>query len=106
MHKIRKGDEVIVLTGKDRRRRGIVLRVFSGGKLLVEGMNIIKRHVKPNPQKGIGGGIMSKEMPIQISNVALYNSVAGKNGRVGFRFLADGRKVRYFKSTSEVVDVL
>nr|VFK55384.1 MAG: LSU ribosomal protein L24P [Candidatus Kentron sp. TUN]VFK57526.1 MAG: LSU ribosomal protein L24P [Candidatus Kentron sp. TUN]VFK61328.1 MAG: LSU ribosomal protein L24P [Candidatus Kentron sp. TUN] len=105
MRRIRKGDEVIVLTGKDRGKRGTVLQVSSDGRFLVEGVNIVKKHMKPNPQKGTGGGIISKEMPIQISNVALYNSAAEKGDRVGFRFLDDGRKVRYFKSTGEVVDL-
>jgi len=106
MRKIRKGDEVVVITGKDRKSRGTVLRVFSGDFLLVEGINVVKKHMKPNPQKGTSGGIISKEMPIRVSNVALYDSVTGKSGRVGFRFLDDGRKVRYFKSTGEVVDIL
>lgn len=105
MHRIRKGDEVVVLTGKDRRKRGTVLRVFPDDRVLVEGVNMVKKHVKPNFQKGTSGEIVSKEMPIQLSNVALYNSATTKNSRVGFRFLEDGRKVRYFKSTGEVIDV-
>nr|VFK20814.1 MAG: LSU ribosomal protein L24P [Candidatus Kentron sp. LFY] len=106
MGKVHKGDEVIVITGKDRGKRGKVLRVSSDDFLLVEGINVVKKHMKPNPQKGTSGGIMSKEMPMRISNVALYDSATGKGGRVGFRFLDDGRKVRYFKSTGEVVDAL
>ncbi|MBT8419296.1 MAG: 50S ribosomal protein L24 [Gammaproteobacteria bacterium] len=105
MRKIRKGDDVIVLTGKDRKKRGTVLRVFSDDRLLVEGVNLAKKHVKPNFQRGISGAIVDKEMPIQISNVALYNPAIAKDDRVGFRFLEDGRKVRYFKSTGEVIDV-
>ncbi|VFM94837.1 MAG: LSU ribosomal protein L24P [Candidatus Kentron sp. G] len=105
MRKIRKGDDVIVLAGKDRRKRGTVLQVFSDDRLLVEGINMAKKHVKPNLQKGVSGDLVNKEMPIHLSNVALYNLVAAKSGRVGFRFLEDGRKVRYFKSTGEVIDV-
>lgn len=105
MRKIRKGDEVIVLAGKDRKKRGSVLRIFPDDRVLVEGVNLAKKHVKPNFQRGITGSIMSKEMPIQLSNVALYNPANGKGDRVGFRFLEDGRKVRCFKSTGEVIDV-
>lgn len=104
MRKIRKGDEVIVLTGKDREKQGTVLRVLSDDHLLVEGVNLVKKHVKPNFQRGVSGEIASKEMPIRISNVALYNPATTKSDRVGFRFLEDGRKVRYFKSTGEVID--
>lgn len=103
--KIKKGDDVIVTTGKDRGKRGTVLRALGNGKLLVEGINVAKRHTRPNPQRGISGGILSKEMPIQRSNVALFNPMTGKADRVGVRTLEDGRKVRYFKSNSEVVDV-
>nr|VFK79895.1 MAG: LSU ribosomal protein L24P [Candidatus Kentron sp. SD] len=106
MRKIRKGDTVVVLTGKDRGKRGSVLRVSAGDSILVEGVNLVRKHMKPNPQKGTSGGIMSKEMPIRISNVMLYNPATENGGRVGFKFLDDGRKVRYFKSTGEVVDVL
>jgi len=105
MRKIRKGDEVVVLAGKDYKKRGAVLRILPDGRLLVEGVNLAKKHMKPNPQKGSSGGILTKEMPIQTSNVALYDPTGGKGGRVGFKFLEDGRKVRYFKSTSEVIDV-
>lgn len=107
MHKIKKGDEIIVIAGKDKGRRGPVLRVLDSGKLLVEGVNIAKKHVKPDPNKGIAGGIVEKEMPIQISNVMLFNTQAGKGDRVGFKMLGEGdeqRKVRYFKSNGEVVD--
>jgi large subunit ribosomal protein L24 len=107
MHRIRKGDEVIVIAGKDKGRRASVLRVLDNGKLLVEGVNIAKKHVKPDPNKGVAGGIVEKEMPIQISNVMLFNTQAGKGDRVGFKMLGEGdeqRKVRYFKSTGEVVD--
>jgi large subunit ribosomal protein L24 len=104
MNKIKKGDEVIVLTGKDKGKRGTVLKIATEGKLLVEGINTVKKHQKPNPNKGIEGGIVEKQMPIQISNVAIYNSQTQKADRVGFKVLEDGKKVRFFKSNNEVVD--
>ena len=104
MKKIRKGDQVVVTTGKDKGKRGTVLRVLDTGKLVVEGVNRVKRHTRPNPIKGQTGGIVDKEMPIQASNVALFNPATGKGDRVGFRVLDDGRKVRYFKSNGEVAD--
>ena len=105
MHKIRKGDEVIVLTGRDRGKVGEVLQVMSDGRALVNDVNLVKRHTKPNPMKGIQGGIIEKEAPIQLSNLALYNPTTKKADRVGFKFLEDGRKVRIFKSNQEVVDI-
>jgi large subunit ribosomal protein L24 len=106
MHKIRKGDDVVVKVGKDRGKRGTVLRVLPEvGRLVVENVNIVKKHSKPNPQAGISGGIIEKEMPIDVSNVMLYNPQTKKGDRVGFKILEDGRKVRVFKSTKEVVDV-
>ena len=105
MRKIKKGDDVVVLTGKDRGSRGTVLRVVDDKKVIVENVNMAKKHQKPNPQKGISGGIVDKEMPMDLSNVALYNPVKGGPDRVGFKILEDGRKVRIFKSTGEVVDV-
>jgi large subunit ribosomal protein L24 len=104
MNKIRKGDQVVVTTGKDKGKRGTVLRVLETGKAVVEGVNRVKRHTRPNPMKGQTGGIVDKEMPIQISNIALLNPATGKGDRVGFRLLDDGRKVRFFKSNGEVVD--
>lgn len=104
MRKIRKGDDVIVLAGKDKGRRGTVLRVFPDNRVLVEGINIIKKHVRPNPNTGESGGIVEKEAPLQISNVAIFNPQTNKADRVGFRVLEDNRKVRVFKSTGEVVD--
>ncbi|BBP03304.1 50S ribosomal protein L24 [Sulfuriferula plumbiphila] len=104
MNKIRKGDDVIVIAGKDKGKRGSVLRVRDDDRLLVEGVNSVKKHVKPNPVKGEAGGIVSKEMPIHISNVALFNTVSRRADRVGFKVLEDGRKVRIFKSNGEVVD--
>lgn len=103
MNKIRRGDEVIVTTGKDKGKRGTVLRVLEGA-LVVEGVNRVKRAVKPNPMKGTTGGFMDKDMPIDISNVALFNPATGMGDRVGIKTLEDGRKVRFFKSNGEVVD--
>ncbi len=105
MRKIKKGDEVIVIAGKDKGKIGEVLKVLADGRAVVNDVNIVKRHTKPNPQKGITGGIMEKEAPIQISNIALYNPQTKKADRVGFKTLEDGRKVRVFKSNQEVVDV-
>ena len=102
MNKIRKGDEVAVLTGKDKGKRGTVLRV-DGDVVVVEGINRVKKHVRPNPMKGEVGGIVEKEMPIQASNVAVFNSATQKADRVGFKVLEDGRKVRVFKSNGEAV---
>ena len=105
MNKIRKGDEVAVLTGKDKGERGTVVRVdVDGNTVVVEGINRVKKHVRPNPMKGQVGGIVEKEMPIQISNVAVFNAATQKADRVGFKVLEDGRKVRIFKSNGEVVD--
>ena len=104
MSKIHKGDEVILNTGKDKGKRGAVLRVLESGHVVVEGLNMVKKHAKPNPMKGVAGGIINKEMPIDISNVALFNTATQKGDRVGFKSLADGRKVRVFKSNGEVVD--
>ncbi len=104
-NKIRKGDDVIVLTGKDKGKRGTVLRTLNDDRLLVENINLAKKHVKPNPMKGEQGGIVEKEMALHISNVALFNPTTDKADRVGFKVLEDGRKVRVFKSDGEVVDV-
>jgi large subunit ribosomal protein L24 len=105
MRKIKKGDDVVVLTGKDRGKRGTVLRVVDDERLLVENVNLVKKHQKGNPQRGVPGGIVDKEMPLHVSNVGLYNPQAGKADRGGFKALEDGRKVRVFKSDGEVVDV-
>jgi len=106
MNKISKGDEVVVKVGKDSGKRGTVLRVMpEAGRLVVENVNIVKKHTKPNPQAGISGGIIEKEMPIDASNVMLYNPQTKKGDRVGFKILEDGRKVRIFQSTNEAVDV-
>lgn len=103
MEKIRKGDEVIVLTGKDRGRRGAVLRRVDERSVVVEGVNRAKKHQRPNPMKGQQGGIVEKEMPIDISNVALFNPATSKGDRVGIKTLEDGTKVRFFKSNGELV---
>ena len=105
MNRLRRGDEVIVVAGKDKGRRGSVLRVYDDGRVLVENVNIARKHQKPNPNAGVPGGIIEKEMAIDVSNVAMFNPVTGKADRVGFKFLDDGRKVRVFKSNGEVVDV-
>jgi large subunit ribosomal protein L24 len=103
MNKIRKGDEVVVIAGRDKGRRGTVVKVLEG-EVLVEGVNMVKRHTKPNPQRQVQGGIIEKEAAIDLSNVMLWNPVTKKGDRVGFRTLQDGRKVRFFKSNKEVVD--
>ena len=103
MEKIRKGDEVIVLTGRDKGKRGQVLSRVDAAHVLVEGVNKVKKHVKPNPMKGEVGGIREKEMPIDQSNIALVNPQTHKADRVGFKVLADGKKVRVFKSNGEQV---
>lgn len=102
--KIKKGDEIIVLTGKDKGRQGKVLAVHKNDRVTVGGVNLCKKHLRGNPHKNIQGGIVEKEKPIHVSNVALYNPAMKKADRVGFRFLEDGRKVRYFKSNNELVD--
>jgi large subunit ribosomal protein L24 len=105
MKRINKGDEVIVTTGRSKGQRGHVLRVVDGSKLLVENVNMVKKHQKPNPAMNQGGGIVEKESPIHVSNVALYNPGTAKGDRVSFKTLDDGRKVRIFKSTGEAVDI-
>ena len=103
MRKIRKGDEVIVITGKDKGKRGAVLRV-DAEHVLVAGVNQVKKHQRPNPMKGQQGGIVSKEMPIHVSNIAAWNPVTQKADRIGFRTMGDGRKVRFYKSNGELVN--
>ncbi|MEZ5565607.1 MAG: 50S ribosomal protein L24 [Gammaproteobacteria bacterium] len=104
MQRIRKSDQVIVVTGRDKGRKGAVTRI-DGDRVWVENVNVVKRHQRPNPAKGVQGGIVEQEMGLHISNVALLNSATNKADRVGFRKLDDGRKVRYFKSNNEVVDI-
>ena len=103
--KIKKGDEVVVLAGKDKDKRGTVISIVGDDRLIVENINMAKKHTKPNPNKGEPGGILDKEMPLHISNIALYNPATGKADRVGFKILEDGKKVRVFKSNDEVVDI-
>ncbi|EWS55318.1 50S ribosomal protein L24 [Methylibium sp. Pch-M] len=103
MNKIRKGDQVIVLTGRDKGKRGAVASRVDADHLLVDGVNIVKKHVKPNPLKGSTGGIVDKTMPIHQSNVAIYNPASGKADRVGIKLLADGKKVRVFKSSGDEI---
>ena len=105
MNRLKKGDDVIVIAGKDKGRRGTILKVFVDDRVLVENVNMVKKHTRPNPNKGETGGIVEREAPLQASNVMLYNPRAKKGGRVGIRTLDDGRKVRFFKSDNEVVDV-
>lgn len=105
MNKIRKGDDVVVLAGRDKGKRGTVLKVLANGRALVNDVNIVKKHVKPNPNKGETGGIIEKEAPVHLSNLALFNPRSKKADRVGIKVLEDGKKVRFFKSDGEVVDV-
>ena len=105
MTKIRKGDDVVVLSGRDKGKRGTVLQIIENRRILVDNVNVIKKHVKPNPNRGETGGIIEKEAPIQISNVALFNPNSNKADRVGYKLLEDGRKVRVFKSDGEVADL-
>ena len=103
MNKIRSGDEVIVIAGRDKGKRGKVLQRSDDSRLVVEGVNLVKKHAKPNPMKGITGGIIEKTMPIHQSNVAIYNAATGKADRVGAKILADGKKVRVYKSSGEEI---
>ena len=105
MNKIKKGDQVIVLSGKDKGRQGQVLKVMKNSKILIENINIVKKHQKGNPNTGEESGIVEKEMPIHLSNVTLFNPITKKGDKVGFKVLEDGRKVRFFKSNNEVVDI-
>ncbi|MFL0804734.1 MAG: 50S ribosomal protein L24 [Agarilytica sp.] len=104
MRKIKKDDELIVITGSDKGKRGKVNRVMSDGRLIVGGVQMIKKHQKPNPNLGVAGGIIEKEAPIQVSNVAIFNPKSSKADRVGFKLLEDGKKIRVFKSNGEAID--
>jgi len=104
MNRIRKGDTVVITTGREKGRTGAVIRVLENDRIVVENVNMVKKHQKPNPNRGVPGGIVQREAPIHASNVALWNPATRKADRVGFRKLEDGRKVRYFKSNGEVVD--
>src|SRR5688572_6216631 len=103
MNRIRKGDQVIVITGADKGKKGEVVRV-AGDRVVVQNINIVKRHTKPNPQAGNAGGIVEKEAPIHVSNVMLLNQATGKGERIGFKVLENGRKVRVFRSSGEAID--
>ena len=106
MNRIKKGDEVIVIAGKDKGRRGTVLGVIEeDDRVLIEGVNVVKKHQKPNPNMGVQGGIVEQERPLHLSNVMIFNPITGKRDRVGIKTLEDGRRVRFFKSNNEVVDV-
>lgn len=105
MNKIRSGDEVIVIAGRDKGKRGKVLQRADEERVVVEGVNIVKKHAKPNPMKGVAGGIIEKTMPIHQSNIAIFNGATGKADRVGVNVLADGKKVRVFKSSGEEIKV-
>lgn len=105
MRRIRKNDEVIIIAGKDKSRRGKVMQVVDNERVIVAGLNMSKRHTKPNPARGVAGGIVEREAAIHISNVMLFNPLTKKGDRIGFRQLEDGRKVRYFKSNNEAVDI-
>ncbi len=105
MERIKKGDDVIVLAGKDKGKKGAVQKMLKEGKVIVQGVNIVKKHKKPNPNLGVPGGIGEKEMPVHISNIGIFNPETKKSDRVGFRTLEDGRKVRFFKSTKEIIDI-
>ena len=105
MRKIRKGDQVIVLSGRDKGRRGAVLQVLPSGHVLVESVNMVKKHTKPNPQANRPGGIVEKEMPLALSKVAMWNPSAKKADRIGIKTLTDGKRVRFFKSNGEMLDV-
>ena len=106
MRKLKKGDEVIVIAGKDKGKRGTITQMLpvETNRVLVDNVNVVKKHQKPNPNMGVPGGIVDKEMPIQISNIAIFNPASGKADRVGIKILEDGRKVRIFKSNNEVID--
>lgn len=105
MRRLKKGDDVIIIAGKDKGKRGNIVKVIDEDSVIVSSVNMAKRHTKGNPQRGTPGGIIEKEMPIHASNVALFNPVTKKADRVGVRTLEDGRKVRFFKSNNEVVDI-
>jgi large subunit ribosomal protein L24 len=105
VNKIRKGDKVILNTGKDKGKQGIVLNILKNNRVVVEGLNMVKKHTKPNPAKGDQGGLVSKEMPINISNIAIFNTKLNKTDKVNFKELKDGKKIRIYKSTQEAIDV-
>ena len=105
MNRIKKGDDVIVIAGKDKGKRGNVLRVLDNGRVMVDGINIVKKHVRPNPQAGETGGIVEQEAAMDISNISLFDPASGKASRVGIKVLEDGKKVRVYKTSGEMVDI-
>ncbi len=105
MKKFKKGDDVVVLTGRDKGKRGTILRVLDDERALVDSVNVVKKHTRPNPNKGETGGIIEKESPIRLSNLGMYNPNSKTADRVGFKFLEDGKKVRVFRSDGEMIDV-
>ncbi len=105
MNRIKKGDDVIVIAGKDKGKRGNVLRVLDNGRVMVDGINIVKKHVRPNPQAGETGGIVEQEAALDISNISLFDTASGKASRVGIKVLEDGKKVRVYKTSGEMVDI-
>ena len=104
MNKIRKGDSVVIQTGKDKGKQGIISQIIDS-KVTVEGLNMVKKHIKPNPAKGDQGGVISKEMPLDISNIAIFNSATKKADKVAIKSLKDGKKIRVYKSNQEAIDV-
>jgi large subunit ribosomal protein L24 len=104
MRKLKRDDEVVVIAGRDKGKRGKITRVLDNDKLIISGINMVKRHTKPNPQAGVAGGIVEKEAPIHVSNVAIFNSATNKADRVGIKVLEDGTKARIFKSNQELID--
>ena len=105
MNKIRKGDSVIITTGKDKGKQGIVSQVLNNYRVVVEGLNIVKKHTRPNPAKGDQGGVVSKEMPLNVSNISIFNSATKKADKVAIKTLKDGKKIRIYKSNQEAIDV-
>jgi large subunit ribosomal protein L24 len=105
MNKIRKGDSVIITTGKDKGKQGIVSQVLNNYRVIVEGLNMVKKHTRPNPAKGDQGGVVSKEMPLNVSNISIFNSATKKADKVAIKTLKDGKKIRIYKSNQEAIDV-
>tara|TARA_Y100000992_G_C21097759_1_gene411087 strand:- start:311 stop:628 length:318 start_codon:yes stop_codon:yes gene_type:complete len=105
MNKLKKGDSVIVITGKDKGKKGEIIKVMENGKVLVTDINLAKKHVKPNPNKEETGGIIEREMPLDVSNIMIYNPISKKGDRIGFKFLENGKKVRVYMSNKEVIDI-
>ena len=105
MNKLKKGDSVIVIAGKDKGKKGEIIKVMDNGKVLITDVNLVKKHVKPNPNKEETGGIIEREMPLHASNIMIYNPISKKAAKIGFKFLENGKKVRVYKSNKEVIDI-